>query len=152
LIPFIQSIRENKEILSKKQTELLEKEEKILILKNWQKNSDKLKAKVEKINALWPNDKDVSKFIVDLENLANQENLTLRNVTVSESNSKSKSKNKRKEIQFSFDTKSDFGKDLATITQMERFSRFNTIKQINFNRDEEGLVTMKVTGTIYYGD
>ena len=107
--------------------------------------------KVNKAGLLWPDEKEVSAFIVDLENLANGLGLTLKNVSISENAVNNKNSSKKKQIQFSFDTKADFAKNMAVIASLEKFSRFNSIRQISLNKDSDGLVMMKITGSIYYG-
>lgn len=151
--PLVQNVRQNKKMLADKQALFISQEEKASLLKNMQKNPEVLKNKVGVIDSLWPNDKEVSSFIVDIENLANAKGITIKNVAISENViSKEKSKTKRSSIQFSFDIKTDFDKDMAMIKSLEKFVRFNNLRQLNFSKDEEGLVSMKVTGLIYYGE
>jgi Tfp pilus assembly protein PilO len=154
ILPSVQDIKANKKVLAVKQSEFISKEEEITALKSAQKNPEELKDKITTINNLWPDDKTVSNFIVDLENLANSEGLTFNNVTVSEAKTSTNSKSKTKKIQtisFSFDTKASFDQDISLINKLEKFSRFNSVDSISFSKDNEGLVTMKISGSIYYG-
>jgi Tfp pilus assembly protein PilO len=150
IIPASTSIKQNQKLLTEKIERYTSQEKKISTLQSIQGKSEEQTSQLEKINSLWPDEKQVSNFIVDLENMANIENITLRNITISESaNSKNK---KDSEIQFSFDTKTSFNQILNIIKNLEKFSRFNTIKQLGFANDSEGLISLKVTGSIYYGN
>ncbi len=157
LLPTVTNINENKKILSSKQTEFMDNEEKISILRGLQKNPSDLKIRIDKINNLWPTNSEISGFIVNLENIAVAQDINLKNISMSEpkavSDSKKDSKNKKKmSIQFSFDTQAAFNQSLTIVKDMETLSRFNSIKQINLTRGDEGLVFMKVTGNVYYGE
>lgn len=153
LLPLISNIKVGKQQLAEKQTKYNDEENRVVTLKSLEKNKDDLQTKIDRINNLWPDDKEVSNFIVNLEGLANQQNITLKNVAISESTSSSASKSdkKVKKIQFSFDTQTTFNQNLAIIKSMEKFSRFNAISQINFTKDNDGSILMKITGSIYYG-
>jgi len=152
----VTNIKENKKSLSGKQAEFLTNEEKIYALKTLQKNPEDLQKRINKINNLWPANSEVSNFIVNLENTAKLQNITLKNITMSEpktiSDAKKGSKNSKKAIQFSFDTQATFAQNLAIVRSMEGLSRLNSIKQINFTRGDEGSIFMKITGNIYYGE
>jgi len=155
-LPTVTSIRENKKTLSAKQTEFVSNEEKVSILRGLQKNQDSLTARIDKINSLWPDQSEVSNFIVNLENISAFENINLKNIAMSEpktaaSNSTASKAKKKKSVQFSFDTQASFAQNLAIIKNMERLSRFNSIKQLNLTRGEDDVVFMKITGNIYYG-
>lgn len=151
VFPLISTIREDKKQLAETQLEYNDDENKAIALRSLEKNKDNLEAKADQIDKLWPDDKEVSNFIVDLENLANSQSVTLKNVAIGEATSSAKNDKKNKQIQFSFDTKASFDQNLTIIRNMEKFSRFNSLSQINFSKDSDGLIIMKIAGLIYYG-
>ena len=151
ILPVIGSINDRKSVLLKQQNDFKSQEQRSILLKTMQKDSTEFQMKVNKAGLLWPDEKEVSAFIVDLENLANALGLNLKNVSISENAVNNKNSSKKKQIQFSFDTKADFAKNMAVIASLEKFSRFNSIRQISLNKDNDGLVMMKITGSIYYG-
>lgn len=158
MLPTVASIKENKKNLTAKQTEFVNNEEKVAVLRNFQKNQDELKTRIDRINNLWPTNSEVSSFIVNLENIAAAQDTTLKNIAMSEpkavvDNKKdSKGGKKKMSAQFSFDTQANFNQNLMIVKSMETLSRFNSIKQVNLTRGDEGIVFMKITGNVYYGE
>lgn len=157
ILPTVTNIKENKKTLTSKQTEFIDNEDKVAILKNFQKNPDNFQDRLDKINGLWPTESEVSNFIINLENIASAENITLKNISMTEPKSvaaKKKDSNSKKKmaVGFSFDTQTSFAQNLAIIKNMESLSRFNSIKQINLTEQDGGTVLMKIIGSIYYGE
>lgn len=152
-LPLTQTISQNKRTLDKKSQEYNALSEKYDTLKRTQENAAQTEAISNKVAGLWPDDKAVSNFIVSLDDLAILENLTFDNVSVVESakaNTKDKGP-KVSSVQFSLNTSGSFGIILDTLKKLEKFDRFNKITSVDLATKNDGMVSAKVNGEIYYG-
>lgn len=152
----IKLIDKSKIAITNKETELFNSENKLKSLVVMSKQDEEHKAIITKTNLLWPDDKEINSFIIQLEKLAQSENLTFNNLSLTEPKAVKKTdKTKEKKpalnsVQFSFDTNGSTASLYNILKKLQSFERLNNLTEINFTaRDDQ--VSMKVTGNIYYG-
>lgn len=152
-LPLSENIEQDKRLLAKKESDYETSQEKVLILRKTAGDETKTNEIREKTLLLWPDDKAISNFIVDLEELAVSENLTFDNLSISENtpDPKNKSGSGYKTVQFSFDTKGSYDRVINIITKLEKFERFNSMKSLAIASKDSENVSAKFTGEIYYG-
>lgn len=173
LTPALNNLKSNREKLTEKQAELDNTHKKLESLQKASKNPELQKIS-ETVNTYWPDNLDVSYFIVQTENLAKNNNLIIENFsveqpkatkttkksTIDESDDKKKSDSGEKTqsskktsmgTQFTFTTKSSYNSILSLIKDMEILPRYNSISMLSINGDQDGQVDLRLTGNIYYG-
>ena len=152
-LPLTQNISQNKKNLAKKSQEYSNLQESYETLKKTHENAAETENIYKKVIGLWPDDKDVSNFIVSLEDLAIGGSLTFDNVSIVESQKVSKKADSSKAtgIQFSFNTSGSFGAILETLRKLEKFERFNNISLVDLSTKSDGAISAKVSGEVYYG-
>jgi len=169
--PIIESYNTHKKQYSDKQNDLLSLFDKLDALQKIEKNSDLFEAKSDEVKTLWPETAEVSKFMIQTEDLAKQKNIVLQNFSIQEkklakkvsssqteeqsSDSSSDSTAKKEKsttiTQFSFNTTAPFPVALDLIRSMETFPRFNSISLISISADDDSSVDLNLTGRLYYG-
>lgn len=147
ILPANKNISEHKAVITRFQTESASKEAKLSLLRKY-KNSETMKEMTDKLDELWPENKNVSSLIISLDDLSKNHNTTFNNLSVAE---KAIEKNKESSIQFSFSTKTDYPTLLSIIKSLENFDRFNKANQIDMALSNDGLITLQFNGEIYYG-
>jgi len=148
--PTINEIKSSKHSLKQKQTDLINSTEKYEALKKASKNEVSIAQIETKILGLYPDDKDISNFIINLEKLAKNENLTFNNLSISEAKSSGK-KAEASSVQFDFNTSGSYQQINNIVKKLEQFARVNTINNLNLSIKGENDINLKVTGHIYYG-
>lgn len=156
ILPSSLSIADNKKAIAKSQNELDSIQRKTDDLKKIARSKNTAEM-LQKINSLWPNDKEISAFIINLENLAKEQSLTFDNLSIAEiAKAKPKKSGENKssssDIQFSFSTSGGYDQVMTIIRKLESFSRFNAVSSIQMTRKDQTTVSMQITGLIYYGD
>jgi len=165
LNPSINSLKQHKQKLADSQNKLDETYLKLNSLQKIDKHPEEFKATSEVVNNLWPDNLDISRFIVQTENLAKTNNIILENFSVDEIKNTAKStakdsdsetaKSEKKKTetgtQFTFSMQSPYNSTLSFIKGMETLSRFNSISSINLSGNDSGIISMRLTGSIYYG-
>lgn len=159
LLPAIGSISESKIVLSKRTAELQTIENKINVLKQTGSDKEKTDTILATVSELWPDNKDVSTFIISLENMAKNQGLTFNNVSISEpaktsstegSDTKSATLNKNS-VQFAFDTSGNYDQIDQIVKSLENFERFDSITSVTLSATTGSNLNAKFTGLIYYG-
>lgn len=148
IFPTLANIQKNKDVIGKKEAEIKAVDKKIQALSRANQKSSDLEEIIKKTNGLWPDDKSVSNFIVSLEDLAKSGELTFDSLSMSE---KTNAKSKTNSIRFSFDTAGRYDQIFGTVSKLEKFDRFNTIDSLSLNTDEQGKISARFIGSIYYG-
>lgn len=158
VIPTTDNIIQNKKILAEKQVELIQLSKKVDVLLNTSKHPEEFSKISNTASNYWPQDQDVSKFIVQTEGLANSKGTVIENLSIAPQASKKKNDNKKlpayqkfDSVQFSFSIKSNYDTLKDIIENMETLARYNILTSISLNLDEEGLVSTNITGNIFYG-
>ena len=167
----IESYYQNKSAYDKKQDDLLTIYDKIEILQKNSKSSTNSANVISQVALLWPDNVDVSKFIVQTEELAKQKNFVIENFTISEkkitsnkstssssdsdssdSDAKAKAAKSTTITQYSFNVNTTYENALDIIKSMERLARFNAITTFNISGQESNnTVNLNITGKLYYG-
>lgn len=88
--PMTQSINSSKEELGKKQSELRFLEQKENKLQDLSKDYEKYQSEIETISKLFPNEKEVSDYLTQLEKASGRNNISLTSIKVKESSTKNK--------------------------------------------------------------
>lgn len=167
LDPALSSLKQNKQKVADGQSKLDTTYVKLNALQKVDKHPDQFKATSDVVNNYWPDNLDVSYFLVQTENLAKGNNLIMENfsveevkkpVTVKESDTgksdgaaKTAPKKVENGAQFTLSTTTSYLSILNFIKGMEILPRFNTISLVNLSGTEDGNVNMRLTGKIYYG-
>lgn len=164
LLPAIRSLKGNEDKLAKKQTELNQTYQKIETLQKDSKHPEEFSKISETVNNYWPDNLNVSQFIVQTEEMAKNNGLIIENFSVEEpktvkpaptsnkTDSASKTAKKAPDgAQFTFTSKTTYNVVLNLIKSMENIARFNTVSMINLSGDQDGQIDMRLTGKIYYG-
>jgi hypothetical protein len=135
------------------------------------KNSAEVESIHEIVSNLWPDTEDVSKFIVQIEDLAQEKGVVLSNIAIAETAPKetkstaatstkpsnvtdstastAKKASKNSGIRFSFDTAAKYNTTLDLITSLEKLARFNSLNSINLSKGSNDTLTVKISGYIY---
>jgi len=152
-LPLTQNIGQHKRTLDKKSLEYSSLQERYETLKRTHENAAQTEAIYNKVTGLWPDGKEVSNFIVSLENLAISQSLTFDNVSIVESAKASPktADSKVAGVQFSFNTSGSFSVMLETLRKLEKFERFNNVSSVDLATKSDGTISAKVNGEIYYG-
>lgn len=150
--PTTQNIAETKKAISKSENELLQAQTKYDNLRKISK-SENTASMLTKITDLWPENKEISNFVISMENLAKSENLTFNNLSLSDiATKKTKgSKDTSSKVQFSFTTEGQYTQIMSVIKKLEKFERYNTITNLAFTKKGDGNINATITGVIYYG-
>lgn len=168
LKPSIDGLKQNKQKVAAKQTELNQIYDKLDYLQKISKNSKDFESTEKIVNNYWPDNSDISQFIVQTEDLAKNNSLVLDNISINEvkktktsttkgeaDDSKQSSAAKKSTapngLQFTFNLRTPYSSILSLIKGMETLPRFNSISSINLSGTEDGNINMKLTGMIYYG-
>ena len=152
-IPAIQNLSETKQTLNAKQAELDSLSEKVSILQKASIKKEENQEIIDKTNLLWPDSQDISKFMIQTENMAKKNNIVMENFTVSQStDTVKKVKQAKKSIGFSFSSQADYPTTFNIIKDMENLDRFNAIDTINMLLKDNGILTININGKIYYGN
>lgn len=164
LKPSIDGLEQNKKKIAASQTELNQIYDKLDYLQKISKNPDELKSTEKIVNNYWPDNSDISQFIVQTEDLAKSNNLILDNISIDENkktssakkddskqSSSAKKSNSPSGSQFTFNLQAPYQSILTFIKGMETLPRFNSISSISLNGTEESGINMRLSGTIYYG-
>jgi len=157
--PTLANISQNKKILSEKQVELKTLSSKVDTLQNITKHPEEFKTINDTVTNYWPDNQDISKYIVQTEGLATAKNSVLENFSVTpQSSTKKKNDNKKvlayqtfDSVQFSFSVKSHYTTVKEIIESMESLARYNTLSSINLILNEDGLINASFIGNIFYG-
>lgn len=168
LNPSINSLKQNKQKISNNQNKLDETYNKLNTLQKIEKHPEEFKAATDMVNNSWPDNLDISHFIVQTENLAKNNSIILENLSVAEAK-KSSAKSAPKEdgdsekavsekkktadtgTQFTFGLQAPYSSVLSFIKGMETLPRFNSISLINLSGNDTGDINLRMTGSIYYG-
>lgn len=152
-LPLAKNIGQNKRALDKKGQEYNNLQERFEVLRKTHQDAEQTQAIYNKVTGLWPDDKDVSNFIVSLEDLAISQSLTFDSVSIVENvkASKKTADSKTVGVQFSFNTSGSFGQILETLRRLEKFERFNEISSVELTTKSDGAISAKVNGEVYYG-
>lgn len=160
----------HKKEYSDKQETLLASLDRLDIFQKISKNNEEFKAKSDEVKTLWPETAEVSKFMVQTEDLAKQKNFVIQNFSIqekkiskstktdsdddktTEGSSKESTKSKSTSItQFSFNTTTPYTTGIDLVRSMETFSRFNSISSISISAKDGDLIDINLTGRLYYG-
>ncbi|HOX41077.1 MAG TPA: type 4a pilus biogenesis protein PilO [bacterium] len=155
LMPLLQNIANNKDKLNGAQEDLGQLALETSVLQKASKNQENSDETFNKISSLWPNEKNISAFMVSLESLAKEEGLTISNVAITEP-VVVQSKGKKKEpspskVLFTFEAEGSYGKVINLTKKLENFSRLTSVHDLKIIAKEADLVSIKVSGGIYYG-
>jgi hypothetical protein len=157
-LPAMENVRANKIVFEKKQTELQNLYAKVDILEKASKDSSGYNKIISTINNYWPDNQEISTFIIQTEELAKAEGIVLENFSITQITSDQKkadaktSKTTAKSyVKFSFSTKSTYPVAYDLLKNMEILARFNSINQISLTLDQDNAVNTTLTGEIYYG-
>ena len=148
LMPTIKNIKDNKKMLAEKQLEFCQVSDEVSTLQKTKKDNSEVKTMFDTVNGYWPDNQDISQFMVQTEGLANKLNIVIENFAITQPATKDKKSNS---IQFNFTAKAPYPTVIELLRNMESLARFNTISSINLNLDNDGRVSASVIGYIYYG-
>jgi Tfp pilus assembly protein PilO len=152
--PLVNQIESSQANIENKYADFQSMMEKSESLKKAAKNSSEMAEINSKVMALYPDSKDVSNFIIDLEKIAEEENITLNNLSISEPKTTPKKGDKSagSTIQFDFSTEGSYSQMSSLVKKLEQFSRINTINTLNIASKGDDLINIKISGMIYYGN
>ena len=164
-MPALSRLKQNKATFDQKQQVLRNNYDKIESLQKIEKNPKEFDTLSTAVNELWPDNQDISKFIVQIESVAKDSNLVIDNFSVVESTVKkqkatddsgnaSSSNTKTKTdtgTKFSLAVKSPYSNIIDLIGKMETMARLNAISSIDMNYIDESTINLKLTGGVYYG-
>ncbi|MCL5410683.1 MAG: hypothetical protein M1324_02375 [Patescibacteria group bacterium] len=163
LSPSIASLKQNKQKMAENQSKLNETYDKLNSLQKTNKHPEELKSAEDTVNKSWPDNSDISQFIVQTEGLAKSNSLILENLSIEESKKQKvasstddKDSAKKKNTaptgtQFTFSLKAPYSSILNFLKGMETLPRFNSLSLINLSGNEDATISVRLTGNIYYG-
>lgn len=156
ILPQYNNFQHNKNKLNDLQQKTAQNSSKIAALKASSTNPTYLDKVYKNVNNLWPDNLNVSEFIVQIEGLAKDSNLVIDSFSIEEqknatSNTKSANqKNKPTGTAFTLSFKSGYGDFIGFLVKMENMARLNSINNLSINSDSENL-TINITGSIFNG-
>ena len=151
LIPSINNLKNNKVSLSQKQNELNENYSKITSFQKIAKNPEEFNLIIQTPHNYWPDESNISDFIVQTEGLANEVELIINNFSIEDSsNSGKKPEKKNESTEFSISAKTGYSNIFNLIKNMEELARLNSISSISLSATDED-ISLKMTGQIYHG-
>lgn len=170
LSPSINSLKSNRSKLASKQTTLDQTYKKMESLQKASKDPETFKRMSDTVQNYWPDNLDVSYFIVQTENLAKTDNLIIENFSVAEpkttksakadttsddssgnQTTKTEKKSSVNSALFTFTSKAPYGSILNLIKGLEGLPRFNSVSMVSLSADEDNQINLRLTGNIYYG-
>lgn len=175
--PTLSSLAVNKKAFYDKQAELNLIYQKTDALRSAQKKQDQYKEAVDRVATWWPDNQDISKFIIQTEEMAKKNNTVISNFSISQpvavkkpieeeketkdaksdaasqaTNKKTPAKPVKKSSQFNFSYQSTYPVAHSILEAMEGFDRYNTVDSVNMIVNEKQEVSTSLVGRIYYGN
>jgi len=149
--PLLANINETKKVLSIKNNELVDLQDKTIKLQKIARTANPDET-YNKISHLLPDNPEVSNFIIQLENFSSERQTLIKNLSIAETKNLKKENGKSvSNTQFSFDLDASYPTMMQLISDLEGFERFNSIETINMLSRDDQTITIKVTGRIFYG-
>lgn len=155
--PAIKQIQKNKASLFSKQKQLKELYAKVDTLEKINKDPEAFGLIYNTVQGYWPDNQDVSSFMIQTEGMAESKQVVMENFSVTQTTADKKNEAGKKSainksnLGFSFSVKSGYPTILSIVQSMETLARYNSIKSINFNLTGDSTVSTVITGNVYYG-
>lgn len=156
ILPQYNNFQHNKNKLNDLQQKTAQNSSKIAALKASSTNPTYLDKVYKNVNNLWPDNLNVSEYIVQVEGLAKDSNLLIDSFSIEEQKNTSIStvpvdkKNKQVGTSFTLSFKSGYGDFIGFLVKMENMARLNSINSLNISSDSENL-SINITGSIFNG-
>lgn len=167
-MPTMSKLKQTKNGIASEQKKQNDNHNKISTLQKIDHNPGEFNKTSQIVDNFWPDDLNISQFIVQAEDLAKSNNVILENFSVSESKTKnakkpatedekdktaksSKNTKTNSEVSFNLTSLAGYSTILEFIKGMETLPRFNAITSLDLNGTEDGHVNLKLNGKIYYG-
>lgn len=159
----IEKLAKTQNDIYKINNELLQADKKLQNLKNIKKDESSLNSTADKVAKYWPDDKNTSEFIVNLENTTSEIPIIVDSLSTNEPKTNKSSTSKSKEnattassdkyVEFSASLRSSYDNILTFFSRMENLSRYNSIENVSIGsfKKEDQTLNLSVKGKIYYG-
>ena len=174
LLPQIKTFNARQNTLNEKQYNLNQHKDKLAILENTKKNWNPTQEMIDRVDKMWPDQDNVSDFIVQLEAMAQKNGVILNSLSITESivkETKSTGTETKEEegtgknsdaatpktqakteagTKFSFDTSASYNTLTQIMLDLENFPRFNSLDTLTIGRSSntDGL-SLKINGQFY---
>ncbi len=151
--PAVASYNKHKLESSEKKSELITNQKKLSILKKSRSTESNLGKVLKEVSVLWPETTEISRFMVQTEELAKSKNFVMDNFSISETTIKKNDKEPEDTTitNYSFNTAASFPTIVEIIKSMERLERYNSISRIDLSVKENDLLNLTLNGRLYYG-
>lgn len=156
LNPALDEIEKSKKTITDERKALSANYDEIASLQKIAKEQISFNAIKNTVLGYLPGSLNSSQFIVELEGLAKNTDITINNFSMNatsintEKDPKKKKKSTTQQNDFSLNIKADFAKTMSFVAQMEKLSRFNSISTINITSTENNGADVTIKGSIYY--
>lgn len=162
-VPLLNDYEQNKTLLTKKINEQNINFQKISYLQKTHKDSSNFQSTVNTVNDLWPNDGEISKFIVQAEGLTKEMNLVIDSFSIDEKgpvkktstdgegSQKKSTEAKEQKTQFTITAKASYPVFINFLKKMENLARLNSTSAIDLSILDGGNLNIRVVGNIFYG-
>lgn len=153
IIPSVNQTTESKKAITDKQQELDLLDFQLQTLQKRTHFSEAFDVIKSGTSSLLPNNTETSTFIVQLENLANENRAIISNLSITEPKltTKGSDKTQVQAITFSFNVDSSYDTITSIMKGLETLPRFNSVSSINMIARDDGTISTLIKGTIYYG-
>jgi len=168
LMPTYQRYTQDKSTDAKKKNIVEENNTKINSLQKIAKNSDEFEKIYQNVSNLWPDNPNVSEFMVQIEGLAKDTGLVIDSFSIEEQKTITPTKAKSSDTddnatatkstkttantgtKFTMTSKSEYSNVMDLILRMETLARLNAVSSINISAAGPSL-SINIVGHIYYG-
>lgn len=168
LMPTYQRYTQDKSTDAKKKNIVEENNTKINSLQKIAKNSDEFEKIYQNVSNLWPDNLNVSEFMVQIEGLAKDTGLVIDSFSIEEQKTITPTKAKSSDTddnatatkstkttantgtKFTMTSKSEYSNVMDLILRMETLARLNAVSSINISAAGPSL-SINIVGHIYYG-
>jgi Tfp pilus assembly protein PilO len=150
LVPATNNLKKTKTEFSEKQSKLLENQNNITYLNKLKDDPANFDQLYNNTVNYWPDNSDVSKFLIQTEGLAKDLGIVIQTVSI---NDKIMDKNNKPLPQNSFTLSfnASYPTTLQFIKKLENLARFNSENSIQLTLGDQDTLSTQLTGYIYYG-
>lgn len=150
LIPSINNLKKAKAEISEKQLKVTKNQSDIDYLNKLKNDPANFTQLYNNATNYWPDDPDISKFLIQTEALAKDIGIVIETVSINDKiNDKSGKPLPQNSFTLSF--KSDYPGALQFIKKLENMARFNSENSIQLTQGDQDNLSTQITGYIYYG-
>ena len=150
LIPFYKNLSKTKSDIAEKQNQFSQNQSNIAYLTKLSSDQASFDKLYNSANGYWPDDAEVSKFLIQTDGLATDLGLVIQTVSINDKvNGKDGKPLPEKGFTLSFSA--DYPTTLQFLKKLENMARFNSENSIGLTLGDQNNLSAQITGFIYYG-